>query len=64
MLNKYSSMLTRNLHSAQKCSDEDFYFISGLQEKMKRVLVRVRVLELKRTSQETLFLRIVKNENN
>ena len=57
-------MLTRNLHSAQKCSDEDFYFISGLQEKMKRVLVRVRVLELKRTSQETLFLRIVKNENN
>ena len=36
LLNKYNSTLTRKLHSAQKCSDEDFILFLADKRKLFR----------------------------
>ena len=36
LLNKYNSMLTRKLHSVQKCSDEDFILFLAYKRKLFR----------------------------
>ena len=57
LLNEYST-LTKKLHSVQKCSDEDLILLLADKRKLFRDFI-----ELNLTSQETLFLRIVRNEN-
>ena len=57
LLNEYSSTLTKKLHSAQKFSDEDLILL--LVDKRKLF----RDFRAEFTSQKTLFLRIVKNQN-
>ena len=36
LLNEYNSMLTRKLHSAQKCSDEDLILFLAEERKLLR----------------------------
>ena len=57
LLNEYST-LTKKLHSVQKCSDEDLILLLADKRKLFRDFI-----ELNLTSQQTLLLMIVRNEN-
>ena len=59
LLNEYNSTLTKKLHSAQKCSDEDLILFLADKRKFFRDFRAESCIP----SQQKLFLRIVRNEN-